>query len=201
MNFKNIMMEYGHLPVDALPADIRARVETTPELREYWEASRHLQLMLRESVADDPALAERMVFKVRTRLEQPSRQSESLHDGAGPAFSPLRWLGLAACFAITALGAYRLWMPEPTAGSAPVAAAPAAAAAPGAILLPDTVLAASDSAGAFQSVSNSLPRIDHRRNSIDGAGSNLIPVFNPQPNADRSWRMIPAGDARPQNAP
>ena len=176
MNYKKIMMEYGHLPVDELPADIRARVERIPELRAYWEASRDLQNLLRTSVPDDPALAERMVFKVRTRLEQPARQPETLEDPvAASIFSPWRWLGLAACLAVAALGAYRLWMPAPT------TAAPAVAAAPAAIVLPDTVLAATDSAPDVQAVSNSVPRIDLRRNSIDGSGGPLVPVFNSRP--------------------
>ncbi len=182
MSYKKIMMEYGHLPVDELPADIRARVERTPELRRYWEASLDLQHLLRTSVPDDPALTERMVFKVRSRLEQPSRQPEALeHPVSAPLFSPWRWLGLAACFAVAALGAYRLWMPAPTPGEIPVAAAPAPASAPGAIVLPDTVLAATDPALDTSVVSNSVPRLDHRRNSIDGAGGPLVPVFNSRP--------------------
>ena len=196
MNCNKIMMEYGHLSVDELPADIRARVERTPELREYWEATLHLQRMLRDSVPADPALAERLVFKVRSRLEQPSRQPEPLNDSVPAGVSPWRWLGLAACFAVAALGAYRLWMPEPPAGGAPVAAAPGVEG-PGDIVLPDTVLAGTDPA----SVSNSVPRIDTRRNSIDGAGGGLVPVFNPQSGADRSWRVMPPGDARPASAP
>lgn len=196
MNCKQIMMEYGHLPVDELPADIRARVESTPELRDYWDASLHLQRLLRDSVPADPALADRLVFKVRSRLEQPSRPLESLDDSVPAVFSPWRWLGLAACCAIAALGAYRLWMPAPTGGGLPVAAAPAAVE-PGSIVLPENVLATTDSA----SVSNQVPRIDTRRNSIDGSGSGLVPVFNPQANGDRSWRMVPPGDGRPAPAP
>jgi hypothetical protein len=196
MNCKQIMMEYGHLPVDELPADIRARVESTPELREYWDASLHLQRLLRDSVPADPALADRLVFKVRSRLEQPSRQPESLDDSVPAVFSPWRWLGLAACFAVAALGAYRLWMPTPTSGGAPVAAAPSAED-PRSIVLPANVLAATDPS----SVTNSVPRIDTRRNSIDGSGAGLVPVFNPQSNGDRSWRMVPPGDGRPAPAP
>ncbi len=198
MNCKKIMMDYGHLPVDELPADIRTRVERTPELREYWEATRHMQRMLRDSVPADPELADRLVFKVRCRLEQPSRQPASLDDSPPAAFSPWRWLGLAACFAVAALGAYRLWMPAPATGATPVAASPAAEV-PGAIVLPDTVLAASDAASGAGPVSNSVPRIDFRRNSIDGAG--LVPVFNPQSGSDRSWRMLSPDDGRPPLAP
>lgn len=196
MNYKKIMMEYGHLPVDELPADIRARVERTPELRDYWEASLHLQRMLRESVPTDPTLADRLVFKVRTRLEQPSQAPETLDVPVPAGFSPWRWLGLAACFAVAALGSYRLLMPVPTTGAPPVAAAPAADV-PGAIELPPTVLAGTDPA----TVSNSVPRIDTRRNSIDGSGAGLVPVFNPTPGADRSWRVPPPAEGRPAPAP
>lgn len=200
MNCKKIMMEFGHLPVDGLPADIRARVERTPELREYWESSRHLQQLLRDSVPADPALADRLVFKVRSRLEQPSRPPESLDDHVPAGFSPWRWLGLAACFAVAALGAYRLWMPPPATGTAPVAAAPGAEV-PGAIELPPTVLAVNDSGPGAQVVSNSVPRIDTRRNSIDGSGAGLVPVFNPQSGGDRSWRVAPPAGDRPAPAP
>ena len=181
MNFNNIEIEYGHLSLGELPPAVRARVESNPALLARWQANADLQALLRAADAGppDPGFEDRLVFKVRTRLEQPARIPEPLDVPSGFSFPGLRLLGLAACAAIAALGAYRLWMPSPGAAPAPLARQPAAEA-PSTISLPDSVLAGALSGSDASAVSNGVPRIDLHRNSIDGSGG-VVPVFNPRP--------------------
>lgn len=180
MNFNNIQIEYGHLPLGDLPPAVRARVESTPALLAFWQANADLRAMLRAADAGppDPGFEDRLVFKVRTRLEQPSRVPGPLDVPSRLPFSGLRLLGLAACAAIAALGAYRLWMPSPGTAPAPLARE-SAAKPPDTILLPDQVFAASDFPAGASAVSNGVPRVDAKRNSMDGSGG-VVPVFNPQ---------------------
>lgn len=70
MKTKNLLIEYGHLPLHELPQDIRQQVESNPEALQYFQQSAWINsaLTIKQFETADEATLGRITYNVETQI-------------------------------------------------------------------------------------------------------------------------------------